>query len=243
MMRGIILSGGAGSRLAPLTTITSKQLLPVYNRPMVFYPLNTLRRAGITEILIIVAPEYAGHYMNLLGSGKKFGAKFTYEIQDNPRGGIAESLRIGAEFVGSENVALILGDNIFEDDFSEAIKKFRSGATVFVKHVPDPERFGVVRFDESSRPVEIVEKPKTKISDYAITGLYLYDARAVGVARDLAPSTRGELEITDVHNWYLKRGELVCEAVKGEWMDAGTFESLFEAQKFSKERLQDKFVF
>lgn len=242
-MRGIILSGGVGSRLAPLTNITSKQLLPVYDRPMIFYTLNTLLRAGIREILIIVAPEHAGHYLNLLGSGKKFGAKLSFEVQDNPRGGIAESLRIGADFVGGENLALILGDNIFEDDFSSPVKRFRNGAKIFAKTVPDPERFGVVRFEENFRPAEIVEKPKTKISDYAVTGFYLYDSRAIEVAKDLVPSRRGELEITDIHNWYLKRGELEAEIIKGEWIDAGTFDSLLEAQNFAKNHMRGKFVF
>jgi glucose-1-phosphate thymidylyltransferase len=239
-MRGIILSGGLGTRLRPLTLVTSKQLLPVYNRPMIYYPLNTLLKAGIKEILIVVAPERAGDYSNLLGSGKEFGAKFTYEIQDEPRG-IADALILGDNFIDQENIALILGDNIFEDDFTEEIKKFKSGGKIFAKKVPDPERFGVVVFD-NDKVKRIVEKPKQFVSEYAVTGLYLYDCRAVGVAKSLKPSARGELEITDVNNWYLEKGELEVAKVGGVWQDAGTFDSLLEAQKLAKEKLVGKMV-
>jgi glucose-1-phosphate thymidylyltransferase len=239
-MRGIILSGGLGTRLRPLTYITSKQLLPVYNRPMIYYPLNTLLKAGIKEILIIVAPEHAGDYSNLLGSGKEFGAKFTYEIQDEPRG-LADALIIGDNFIDKENVALILGDNIFEDDFTKEIKKFKSGGKIFAKKVPDPERFGVVDF-ENNKAKRIVEKPKKFISDYAVTGLYLYDHWAVEVAKNLKPSKRGELEITDINNWYLERGELAVTKVKGAWLDAGTFDSLLAAQTLAKKKLAKKMV-
>ena len=177
-MRGIILSGGAGTRLRPLTKITSKQLLPVYNKPMIYYPLNTLLKAGIKEILIIVAPERAGDYLNLLGSGSRFGVKFTYEIQDEPKG-LPEAFIIGENFIDRENITMILGDNIFEDDFSADIKNFKSGGKIFVKKVSDPERSGVVKFDQRMKALEIVEKPKKWISDYAIVGLYIYDHRVV----------------------------------------------------------------
>ena len=163
-MKGIILSGGQGTRLRPLTAMTSKQLLPVYNRPMIYYPLNTLIKAGIKEILIIVAPDHAGNYLNLLGSGRQFGVKFTYEIQDKPAG-LPEAFTIGESFIGNDDVAMILGDNIFEDDLAEDIKNFKSGAKVFAKKVPDPERFGVVKFDENNRAQQIVEKPQEWISD------------------------------------------------------------------------------
>jgi glucose-1-phosphate thymidylyltransferase len=239
-MRGIILSGGLGTRLRPLTHITSKQLLPVYNRPMIYYPLNTLLKAGIKEILIIVAPERAGDYSNLLGSGKKFGAKFTYEIQDKPRG-LADALIIGDNFIDKENVALILGDNIFADDFTAEIKKFKSGGKIFAKKVPDPDRFGVVDFD-GKKVKCIVEKPKKFISEYAVTGLYLYDHRAVEVAKNLKPSSRGELEITDINNWYLEKGELAVTKVKGDWLDAGTFDSLLAAQILAKKKIVGKMV-
>jgi len=240
-MRGIILSGGSATRLRPCTKVTSKQLLPVYNRPMIYYPLNTLIKAGIREILIIVSPERSGDYLNLLGSGKDFGVKFTYEIQDQPRG-LAEAFIIGENFIDQENVVMILGDNIFEDDFSQEIQNFKSGGKVFAKKVPDPERFGVVKFNENQRAEKIVEKPKQWLSDYAITGLYIYDGRVVEIAKQLKPSERGELEIVDLHNWYLEKGELEVAEVLGEWIDAGTFDSLLQAQILAKEKLQDKLV-
>jgi len=243
-VKGIVLAGGGGTRLSPLTKITSKQLLPVYDKPMVFYPLNTLLRAGIKEILIIVSSDHPGDFLKLLGSGKEFGAKFTYEIQDKPEG-LAQAFIIGKDFIGKDNVAMILGDNIFEDDFSKTIKKFRKGGHVFAKKVPDPERFGVVKFNKKGKAIQIEEKPKKFLSPYAITGLYIYDHRVVDVAKSVKPSARGELEITDLHNWYLSRGELKVDIVKGYWRDAGTFDSLAEAtqwarrtyvQKISKDR-------
>ncbi|OGF27074.1 spore coat protein [Candidatus Falkowbacteria bacterium RIFOXYB2_FULL_47_14] len=240
-MRGIILSGGSATRLRPCTKITSKQLLPVYNRPMIYYPLNTLIKAGIKEILVIVAPERAGDYLNLLGSGREFGVKFTYEIQDKPRG-LADAFIIGENFIDNESVTMILGDNIFEDDFSEDIKNFRGGAKVFAKKVPDPERFGVVKFDENMRAVRIEEKPKEWLSDFALTGLYIYDSRVVEAAKEVKPSARGEIEITELHNWYLSKGELEVAQVKGEWIDAGTFDSLLAAQVLAKEKLQEKLI-
>ncbi len=240
-MKGIILSGGSGSRLRPLTKITSKQLLPVYDRPMIYYPLNTLIKAGIKEILIIVAPERAGDYLNLLGSGKEFGVKFTYEIQDKPEG-LAQAFIIAENFVDDDDVALILGDNIFEDDFAEDIKGFKGGAKVFAKQVPDPERFGVVKFDDQKRAEKIVEKPQEYLSNYAVTGLYVCDARAISFAKSLKPSGRGELEIVDVLNYYLEKKELEVAMVKGEWLDAGTFDSLLNAQNLAKERLSKNMV-
>lgn len=240
-MRGIILSGGSGTRLKPLTKVTSKQLLPIYNRPMIYYPLNTLIKAGIKEILIIVAPDRAGDYLNLLGSGREFGVKFTYEIQDKPEG-LVQAFIIGENFIDQENVTMILGDNIFEDDFSEEINNFKSGGKVFAKEVTDPERFGVVKFNADMKAEKIVEKPKEYLSNQALTGLYIYDKRVVAIAKDMKPSARGELEIVDVMNWYLERGELEVARVKGEWLDAGTFESLLKAQNFAKEKLADKMV-
>lgn len=240
-MRGIILSGGSGTRLRPLTKITSKQLLPIYNRPMIYYPLNTLIKSGIKEILIIVAPERAGDYLNLLGSGKQFGVKFTYEIQDKPEG-IAQAVLIGEKFIDNDNVTLILGDNIFEDDLASEIQNFTSGAKIFVKKVSDPERFGVVKFDEAGRAEAIVEKPTEKISDFAVTGLYVYDQRVIHAAREIKPSVRGELEITDINNWYLEKGELTVAKVEGEWLDTGTFDSLLKAQNFAREKMADKMI-
>ena len=240
-MRGIILSGGSGTRLRPLTKITSKQLLPIYNRPMIYYPLNTLIKAGIKEILIIVSPERAGDYLNLLGSGQEFGVKFTYEIQDKPEG-LAQAFIIGENFIDDEDVVMILGDNIFVDDFSSEISSFKKGAKIFAKKVSDPKRFGVVKFDEEMKAEKIVEKPKEFLSDYAVTGLYVYDSQVVNIAKNLKPSARGELEITDINNIYLKNNQLEVAKVSGEWLDAGTFDSLLEAQNLAKNKLSDKLL-
>lgn len=234
-MKGIILAGGHGTRLKPLTNITSKQLLPIYDKPMIFYPLETLLKADIRDILFIIAPEHAGDFLHLLGSGKKYGAKFAYEIQDKPEG-LAQAFGIGEDFIGTDSVTMILGDNIFEEDFSNTIMGFKSGGHIFAKKVPDPERFGVVQFDEQRRAIRIEEKPKTHISDYAITGLYIYDNRIIDVAKKVKPSARGELEITDLHNWYLERGELAVDIVEGFWLDAGTFEALYEASTWARKR-------
>lgn len=234
-MKGIILAGGSGTRLRPLTKVTSKQLLPIYNKPMIYFPIETLRTAGITDILIIVAPDHAGDFLKLLGSGSEFGCKFTYEIQDDPAG-LAQAFIIGANFIGNDNVTLILGDNIYEDDFSEDIKNFSKGGRVFAKEVKDPERFGVVEFDENKKAVSIVEKPKEPKSNYAVTGLYIYDNSVVEKAKNLQPSARGELEITDLNNLFLKEGTLDVAFVAGKWLDTGTFESLYEAINFVRDK-------
>ncbi len=240
-MRGIILSGGSGTRLHPLTKITSKQLLPVYSKPMIYYPLNTLIKAGIKEILIIVSPERAGDYLNLLGSGKDFGVKFTYEIQDKPEG-LAQAFIIAENFIDKEDVTMILGDNIFSDDFSQDIASFKSGAKIFAKEVSDPERFGVVKFDEENKAQQIVEKPKEFLSSWAVVGLYIYDHSVVEVAKNLKPSARGELEISDLNSHYLKEQKLEVAKVMGDWLDAGTFDSLLKAQNLAKEKLVDKLI-
>ena len=240
-MRGIILAGGSATRLRPCTKVTSKQLLPIYNRPMIYYPLNTLIKAGIKEILMIVAPERAGDYLNLLGSGRQFGVKLTYEIQDKPRG-LAEAFIIGENFIDEDSVTLILGDNIFEDDFTEDISSFKKGAKIFAKKVKDPERFGVVEINNKSEALSIEEKPLKPKSNLAITGLYIYDHRVIDVAKTLQPSARGELEIVDLHNWYLARHELEVSLIHGAWIDAGTFDSLLEAQLLARDRLQSKLI-
>lgn len=234
-MKGIILAGGSGTRLRPLTRVTSKQLLPIYNKPMIYFPLETLLRAGIKDILIIVAPDHAGDFLKLLGSGKDFGCKFTYEIQDKPEG-LAQAFLVGENFIGDDSVTMILGDNLFEDDFSEAIQSFQSGARVFAKEVDDPERFGVVEFDENMRAVSIVEKPAEPKSNFAVTGLYIYDNSVVSKSKALQPSPRGELEITDLNMTYLQEGSLDVALVNGRWLDTGTFESLFEATAFAREQ-------
>jgi glucose-1-phosphate thymidylyltransferase len=233
-MKGIILAGGSGTRLHPLTKVTSKQLLPVYDRPMIYYPLNTLLRAGIKDILIIVAPERSGDFLNLLGSGKEFGARFTYEIQDRPEG-LAQSLLIGEHFIAGDKCALILGDNIFTEDFTEAVNTFQKGAKVFAKKVSDPQRFGVIEMDEKGQVISLEEKPKAPKSSYAQVGFYLYDEKACKLVKSLRPSSRGELEIVDLHNIYLASGELQAETLKGEWIDAGTFESLHQASVIARE--------
>ena len=233
-MKGIILSGGQGTRLYPVTKVTSKQLLPVWDKPMIYYPLQTLIQAGITEILIIVAPEHAGDYLKYLGSGKEFGVKFTYEVQDKPDG-LPQAFVIGEDFIRGDNVALILGDNIFEDvkTVAETIKNFKSGGHVFAKKVEDPERFGVIKFNDQMVVEKIVEKPKEFLSDFIQVGLYIYDQRASEVAKSLKPSARGEYEIVDMSNWYLQQGELKVSVLKGEWIDAGTFESLYRANQLA----------
>jgi len=235
-MKGIILAGGTATRLFPMTATTSKQLLPVYDRQMIFFPLNTLIKAGIKDILIIVAPEHSGQFLNLLGSLlKKYDINLSFEVQPTPRG-LADAFILGESFIGDDNVTMILGDNIFEKDFAEDIKKFRSGGLIFAKKVPDPERFGVVKFNEENRAVKIVEKPQKWISDYAIPGLYVYDNRVSEAARKAKASQRGEIEITELHNYYLKLGELNVSEFEGEWLDAGTPDSLLEAGIIVKEK-------
>lgn len=234
-MKGIILAGGHATRLRPLTKITSKQLLPVYNKPMIFYPLETLLKAGIKDILIIIAPDYAGHFLHLLGSGREFGARFSYEIQEEPRG-LADAFLVGESFIGKDKVAMILGDNIFEDDFSKDIKNFKSGARIFVKEVIDPERYGVAQFNKNQRVISIEEKPKKPKSNFAVVGLYLYDNKVIKCAKSLKPSARGEIEITDLNNIYLKKKQLKVGFVKGMWEDAGTFESLLRVQNLIAEK-------
>lgn len=230
-MKGIILAGGSGTRLRPMTLVTSKQLLPIYDRPMIYYPLETLLRAGIKEILVIVAPDRAGDYMRVLGSGKEWGAKFTYEIQDKPNG-LAEAFIIGADFIDEENVTLVLGDNVFvghDEEIEQAISTFTSGGRIFAKQVPDPDRFGVIEFDAAHKVISIEEKPKQPRSNFASMGLYTYDNRVKTIAKNLKPSARGELEITDVHKAYLEMNELDVRIFSGEWLDTGTPDSLLAA--------------
>ncbi|MBI4426488.1 MAG: NTP transferase domain-containing protein [Candidatus Kerfeldbacteria bacterium] len=237
-MKGIILAGGNGTRLRPLTLVTSKQLLPVYDRPMIFYPLQTLVSAGIRNILIIVAPDRAGDYLRVLGSGKEFGVKFTYEIQERPEG-LAQAFIIGETFIGQDSVTMILGDNLFFDEQGQirtAVKSFTSGGQVFAKQVVDPQRYGVVEFNEQMVATAITEKPTAPRSSYAVTGLYIYDSQAVGFAKSLKPSARGELEITDLNNRYLERGQLEVQLFTGDWLDTGTFDALLQANVITAER-------
>lgn len=226
-MRGIILAGGTGSRLFPLTKVTNKHLLPVYDNPMIYYPLWTLVKAGITEIMIVSGRGHAGHFLELLGSGNEFGTTLTYEIQEKA-GGIAQALGLAEKWADDEEVAVILGDNIFQDDVKKDVASFEKGAKIFLKEVPDAGRFGVAELD-GDRVVSIEEKPKQPRSNHAVTGLYLYDPEVFSIIRDLKPSGRGELEITDVNNAYLKSGMMQYAVLKGFWSDAGTFDSLLRA--------------
>ncbi|MFA6467205.1 MAG: sugar phosphate nucleotidyltransferase [Patescibacteria group bacterium] len=230
-MKGIILAGGAGSRLQPLTKVTSKQLLPVYDKPMIYYPLETLIEGGIKDILIISDPSNIGNFVRLLGSGKDFGVKISYEVQDKPEG-IAQAFIIGENFISDDNVTLILGDNLFVGDgefLDQAIKSFSSGGRVFAKQVPDPNRFGVVEFDKQGKVVSIEEKPDQPKSNFAVTGLYIYDNSVIDKAKNLKPSARGEVEVTDINNLYLKEGTLDVKTYEHYWLDTGTFDTLLEA--------------
>lgn len=234
-MKGIILAGGTGTRLLPLTAVTSKQLLPVYDRPMIFYPLNTLIKAGIKDILIIVSPDHSGHFLNLLGSMfEKFGVHISFMVQKQPRG-LAEAFILAEDFIDGEPTTLVLGDNIFEDDFTEAIRTFEKGGRIFAKEVADPERFGVVEFSADNRVLSIEEKPAHPKSNFAIPGIYIFDAAVVEAAKGLQASARGELEITDLHRYYLSKQALDIRMIQGAWFDTGTPDSLLAASVFAKE--------
>lgn len=236
-MKGVILAGGEGTRLLPCTKVTNKHLLPVYNKPMIYYPLETLRRAGIKEILIASGKGHAGDFLELLEDGREFGAKLSYAVQPEA-GGIAQALGLAEDFADGEKIVVILGDNIFEDDikdYVEGFKEQKEGARLFLKEIPDPERFGVAEVKDGNI-VNIEEKPKEPKSNLAVTGLYMYDNRVFSFIKNLKPSARGELEITDVNNFYIRQRSATYEVVKGFWSDAGKFESLFRASEFVRNK-------
>lgn len=235
-MKGIVLAGGSGTRLHPLTLAISKQLMPVYNKPMIYYPISTLMYAGIQEILIISTPQDLPLFKRLLGDGKQYGCRFEYAVQKEPNG-LAEAFIIGEQFIGNNKVALILGDNLFYGSGLESILQTNTnpdGGIIFAYHVHDPERYGVVDFDLNAKVVSIEEKPTNPKSNYAVPGIYFYDNQVVQIAKEIQPSARGELEITDINNVYLKQGKLHVSILdKGTaWLDTGTFESLMQAAQF-----------
>ena len=235
------MAGGEGTRLRPVTKVTNKHLLPVYNKPMIYYPLENMAACGFREVLIVSGREHAGHFLNLLGSGREFGVKLSYEVQEEA-GGIAQALALAEDFADEGSVAVHLGDNIFEDQrqLVEGVRRFREsdqGAMIFVKEVPDPQRFGVAEI-QGERVIAIEEKPKKPKTNLAVTGFYIYDFQVFDIIKTLKPSARGELEITDVNNSYIKKGVMKFERVKGEWTDAGTFDSLLRASNLVAKRHQ-----
>ncbi len=252
-MKGVILAGGFGTRLYPLTKVTNKHLLPVYNKPMICYPIETLLNLGITEIMVVTGIEFAGDFLRLLGHGHEFikdlnkwngtnypDVEFHYAVQKGA-GGIADALKLAELFVGKDTVAVILGDNIFEDDFKNEVSGHEGGARIFLKRVDDNRRFGVpILEQETKKVIGIEEKPKEPKSPYAVTGLYIYDHRVFDVIKTLKPSARGELEITDVNNWYVQQNGMNCSIIQGFWTDAGTIETLHAASVMVKNKCEEK---
>ena len=241
-MKGIILAGGLGTRLYPLTKITNKHLLPVYNKPMIYYPIQTLVDAGITDIMVVTGGPHAGSFLRLLGNGQEFGLKGINYAYQEKEGGIAEALSLAEYFADDDKVVVILGDNIIEGDISKDVEEFRNqseGARILIKEVEDPQRFGVAEFD-GDKITRIVEKPKDPKTNYAVTGIYMYDSRVFDIIKTLKPSGRGELEITDVNNDYIDKGQLTYSKLNGWWTDAGTFETLLRASKLVVSKEQQK---
>lgn len=243
-MKGVILAGGLGTRLAPLTTATNKHLLPIYTKPMIYYPIDTLVKSGITEIMVIVSGPHSGDFISILKNGKEFGlTHLEYAYQEKADGGIADALALAEDFVGNDKVAVILGDNTMDIDMSHHVKTFKhymSGAWIFVKEVADPTQFGVIRLNEKQAVAEIIEKPLVPPSNYAVIGFYLYDNNVFKYVKECKPSPRGQLEITDVNNMYLSKDALQYRVVFGFWQDAGTFDNLYKANKYWYEKKNGK---
>ncbi|MDP8296711.1 MAG: sugar phosphate nucleotidyltransferase [Candidatus Orphnella occulta] len=232
-MKGVVLAGGLGSRLYPLTSITNKHLLPVWDKPMVYYPIKTLVDAGIRDVMIVTGGNNAGDFLRLLGNGKELGLKHIEYAYQKGEGGIADALRLTEDFIDGNKSVIVLGDNIIEKSIKKFVDRFRqqdSGGRILIKKVPDPERFGVVEFNKKkNRIIKIAEKPKKPKTHYAVTGIYMYDGRVFDIVKSLKPSARGELEITDVNNAYIKHGQMEYDVLSGFWTDSGTFESLLRA--------------
>ena len=239
-MKGVILAGGTGSRLYPLTKVTNKHLLPVYDKPMIFYPMATLINAGIKDIMIVSGRGHAGHFLELLGSGADHGVHLTYEIQEEA-GGIAQALYLAKDFVDGDNVTVILGDNIFQDNIKDDVESFNTGAKIFIKEVTDAYRFGVAEL-KGKKVIGIEEKPREPKSNFAVTGLYIYNSHVFDAIKNLKPSGRGELEITDVNNYYIQKGNMEYGMLKGYWSDAGTFESLLRAGELVQQQNENGFT-
>jgi glucose-1-phosphate thymidylyltransferase len=241
-MKGIILAGGLGTRLMPCTKVTNKHLLPVYDKPMIYYPLKTLVNAGLSDIMIVTGGNNAGDFLRLLGNGREFGLKdISYTYQEG-EGGIAEALKLAEDFADSDKIVVMLGDNVIESDISDSVKEFdkqKEGAKIFLKEVDNPERFGVAEVKDGM-VINILEKPEKPISNYAVVGIYMYDSNVFEIIKSLKPSARGELEITDVNNEYIKRGTMTYSILEGWWTDAGTsFESLFRASSMVRKGIRD----
>ena len=233
-MKGIILAGGLGTRLYPLTKVTNKHLLPVYNKPMIFYPIDTLIRAGITDILVVTGGPHCGDFMSILKNGQQLGIKHLEYAYQEDEGGIAHALSLGENFAEGDNITVILGDNTSDAEISESVTNFKEGALIFLKEVSDPQRFGIATFDpkDGSQILKITEKPQKADSDMAVTGVYIYDNQVFDFIRQIKPSGRGELEITDVNNKYIEKGQLNWSELRGYWWDAGTFDTLLEANNY-----------
>lgn len=239
-MKGVVLAGGLGTRLYPLTVVTNKHLLPIYDKPMVFYPIQTLVNAGISEIMVVTGGPYAGDFLRVLRNGIHLGIKHLEYAYQEGEGGIAQALALAQDFAGNEPIAVVLGDNTTDADITSVVQKFTDGAMIFLKKVPDPHRFGVPVFNSKQEIIKIEEKPKKPQSTFAVTGLYMYDKSVFDKIKTLKPSNRGELEITDVNNLYIKERALRWVELKGYWRDAGTFKTLFEANSFWSSKAQGR---